>query len=90
MLIQHKAELGIKRVSKVTVVTNEPSPKKNRKLNKEMHIFFSFEDVPADSVTKPGEGGETAVRREMGQVESKLLSVRDGGRNVVREHIMMA
>jgi hypothetical protein len=90
MLIQHKAELGIKRVSKVTVVTNEPSPKKNRKLNKEMHIFFSFEDVPADSVTKPGEEKRTVVRREMGRVESKLLSVRDEGRNMVREHIIMA
>ena len=85
----HKAELGIKRISKVTVVTNEKSPSRNRRLMFDMHIFFAVEDVPPDDVTKPG-GDDSAVKRETGRIDSKLVSVRDNGTNLIRLHTMMA
>ncbi|KAI4940565.1 hypothetical protein J4E86_010765 [Alternaria arbusti] len=88
-LATHKAELGIKRISKVTVVTNQPSPSKKRRLPFDMHIFFAVEDVPQDEVTKPG-GDDAAVKRETGRIDSKLISVRDNGTNLVRLHSMMA
>ncbi|KAI4912818.1 hypothetical protein J4E90_006224 [Alternaria incomplexa] len=88
-LATHKAELGIKRISKVTVVTNEKSPSRNRRLMFDMHIYFAVEDVPPDDVTKPG-GDDSAVKRETGRIDSKLISVRDNGTNLVRLHSMMA
>jgi len=54
-----------------------------------MHIFFAVEDVPQDEVTKPG-GDDAAVKRETGRIDSKLISVRDNGTNLVRLHSMMA
>jgi hypothetical protein len=72
----------------VTVVTNEKSPFKNRKLHYDLHIFFSIEDVPPDDVTRPG--GQAAAKREMGRVDTRIASVENQGRNMVRVHTMMA
>ena len=88
MLAAHKAELGIKRITKANVVTNEKSPFKGRHNNFDMHILFSIEDVPSDEVTKPGE--QATAKREVGRVDTKILSVRNRGKNVVRLHTMMA
>jgi len=54
-----------------------------------MHMFFTIADVPPDDVTKPGED-EAVAKRETGRIDSKLISVRDNGTNLVRLHNMMA
>ncbi|KAI4638163.1 hypothetical protein J4E93_010319 [Alternaria ventricosa] len=88
-LATHKADLGIKRISKVTVVTNVKSPSSNRRLDYNMHLFFAIEDVPQDAITEPSEEGAVA-KRETGRIDSKLISVRNNGTNLVRMHSMMA
>lgn len=59
VLIAHKAELGIKYISGVAVVTNEPEAKPvwGEKPRRDLQLFFVIQDVPADKVTpdKPEE-----------------------------------
>lgn len=53
MLIQHKLELGIKYISRVTVVANE-SKFGGDSVGppiRDMHMFFEIEDVPVDEIT---------------------------------------
>jgi hypothetical protein len=60
LLIGHKAELGVKHIRSVFVVTNEPpkKPKFGERPRNDLHMFFQIVDVPADEITpeKP-EGG---------------------------------
>jgi hypothetical protein len=59
LLIGHKAELGIKHISRVVVVTNEvpKKPKFGERPRNDLHMFFEIVDVPADKITpdKPEE-----------------------------------
>jgi hypothetical protein len=85
MLISHKAELGIKQITKVTVVTNEPKskPKFGERPVRDLHLFFTIEDVATGDVTEPdvqrGASSDSHVR-------SRILRTRENGRHVVREH----
>lgn len=53
LLVGHKAELGIKWISRVEVFTNDKRPNGIVPKFKEMHIFFHVEDVPGDKVVDP-------------------------------------
>ncbi|KAH9865863.1 hypothetical protein J1614_009450 [Plenodomus biglobosus] len=84
MLISHKAGLGIKHITKVTVVTKEyvHSPLT-------MHLFFTIEDVPADKVTSVGGEKSQQKKKEVSsdeEEESQVLYMKSRGR--VREHIV--
>jgi len=63
MITRHKAELGIKHISRVIVVTNDAprKPKFGERPKNDLNIFFQIEDVPADEVTddKP-QGADTS------------------------------
>ena len=53
MLVGHKAELGIKHIIKVTIVTNEAKRASlGGTIPLHMHMFFTIEDVPADKIAK--------------------------------------
>ncbi|KAB2101342.1 hypothetical protein AG0111_0g10424 [Alternaria gaisen] len=82
LLAAHKAELGIKRITKVTVIKNEKSPFKNRRLSDDLHVFFSIGDVSPAEVTRPDE--------PVGVMDSRIASVRKRGKNVIRVHTVMA
>jgi hypothetical protein len=79
MLIRHKRELGLKHITKVTVVLNDKGTRRNNGEN--LHIFYTIADVLQDAVTDPEQG--LAVR-----AESKVLGIRNGGKNVIRVHTM--
>jgi hypothetical protein len=53
LLIGHKAELGVKHISSVIVVTNEApkKPKFEEEPHNDLHMFFQIVDVPADEIT---------------------------------------
>lgn len=53
MIARHNAELGIKHISRVIVVTNDAPgrPKFGERPKNDLNIFFQIEDVPADDVT---------------------------------------
>ncbi|KAH6860763.1 hypothetical protein BKA58DRAFT_323113 [Alternaria rosae] len=89
LLVAHKAELGIKRIANVVVVTDTIKPYKSKRPNDSLHMFFTMEDVPPDDVTKPG-GDAAAVKRETARIGSMVISVRDNGKNMVRMHTMLA
>jgi hypothetical protein len=87
-LIGHKAELGTKHVTKVTVVANEPMGVGFGKQPRiEMHLFFTIEDVPTDKVTKDDPGEQKPGGGELG---STVLHIRNEGRDVVRVHTMQS
>jgi hypothetical protein len=89
MLISHKAELGIKQITKVSVVTNEPKskPRFGERPVRDLHLFFTIEDVPTSDVTEPGvQGGGSST----GHVRTRILRTRGDGRHVIREHKLMA
>ncbi|KAF1920655.1 hypothetical protein BDU57DRAFT_435627 [Ampelomyces quisqualis] len=95
MLIGHKAELGIKWIRKVEVFTNDARPDGIVPKYMEIHMFFHIEDVPAEELVDPEsekedkEGG--MVERGVGmRVHSRMVHVRNQGRNVLREHIFRA
>jgi hypothetical protein len=48
LLAGHKAELGLKHISKVYIITNDYPPGFSDSKRKEMHIFYTIEDVPTD------------------------------------------
>lgn len=93
MLIAHKAELGIKRISKVTVVTNDANQKVGfgERYRRDPHIFFSIEDVPMDEIKGQGESDAQSLKRgsalndEMG-VQSRVVYVKNN--TMVREHVI--
>jgi hypothetical protein len=88
VLVGHKAELGIKHVTKVTIVTNEPVRSRfGERPQTDMHIFFTIEDVPADKVTKDDPGEQKPGGGELG---STVLHVRNEGRDVIRIHTMQS
>lgn len=66
----------------MTVVKNEKSPFKNRRLSDDLHIFFSIGDVPPAEVTKPDESVDVMY--------SRIASVRKRGKNVIRVHTVIA
>ena len=94
MLIGHKAELGIKHISRVTLVTNRVESKSNfiDHRMKHMHLFFEIEDVPSDRITgndvkeeKPA--GEEIVELDImarqepkGFIDSRILRILNEGR----------
>jgi len=84
MLVAHKAELGIKWITKVNVVKNNPSPRKNRRLQADMHIFFSIENVPQNDISDPDSPG--AVKRYV----EKVLGRRSDGSDFTRLHTLRA
>jgi hypothetical protein len=59
MLLGHKAELGIKHISKVNAVTSDPPGDGN-----DMHLFFLIEDVPADQVHEKKRGNHENKRED--------------------------
>jgi hypothetical protein len=76
----------------VTVLIDERKPFKGRPVSPVLNIFFSIEDVPPPEVTKPDEKPDEkpVKKRGAGQIDSKVISVRDGGRNMIWVHTMMA
>lgn len=82
MLLSHKAELGIKHITKVTICTGD-NP------FKEMHIFFTIADVKDDK-------GSRVERRDSQHQEKDVSSDEDSedqvlymkSTNRVREHIV--
>lgn len=88
MLAGHKAELGIKHITKVTVITNDARPGFPEPKHKELHIFFHIEDVTADQI-KDGESKDKhPVLKHDRDLEKKtgVLHVRKEGRNFLRVH----
>lgn len=80
--------MGIKHVTKVTVVANEPMGVGFGKQPRiEMHLFFTIEDVPTDKVTKDDPGEQKPGGGELG---STVLHIRNEGRDVVRVHDAVA
>ncbi|KAF2856423.1 hypothetical protein T440DRAFT_439477 [Plenodomus tracheiphilus IPT5] len=91
LLLSHKAELGIKHVTRVTAVTNERkrNPSSGEQSHSELHLFFTIEDVPAGEVVG---GGKAETKRdtlsdEDEDTESQVLYMKTKDR--VREHIVM-
>ncbi|KAI4661440.1 uncharacterized protein J4E79_005253 [Alternaria viburni] len=89
ILATHKAELGIKRITNVVVVTDTIKPYKSKRPNDTLHMFFIMEDVPPDVVTKPGEE-DAVAKRQTERIYSNIISVRNNGTDLVRVHTMMA
>ncbi|OAL50382.1 hypothetical protein IQ07DRAFT_509705 [Pyrenochaeta sp. DS3sAY3a] len=96
LLIQHKADLGLKHITEVIVVTRDP-----RHLNywekPELNLFFIIEDVPADKVTEdPPESEEQHGQDEEISEnvwldgEGTILYRKDGGKNILRVHTLTA
>ncbi|KAL6708410.1 hypothetical protein ACN47E_002673 [Coniothyrium glycines] len=89
MLVAHKAELGIKHITKITIVTD--TPKKARfgeKWIADMHIFFEIADMPADRIPKD-EPDEKLSPRVVGGLEgSRTLRIHSRGRHILRVHKM--
>lgn len=83
MLLAHKAELGIKHISRVTIVTNEGKerPRFRERPRKDLHIFFGIEDVPISQRSKkrnmPTEGMDLQCR-----------VVYANKRSMLREHVV--
>jgi hypothetical protein len=99
MLIRHKRELGLKHITKVTVVLNDKGTRKNN--GAKLHIFYTIADVPQDAVTDPeqkravtAESEVLGVRNEGNNMirhiaaESKVLGIRNQGKNLIRVHTM--
>jgi cold shock CspA family protein len=93
MLVGHKAELGIKHITKVTIVTQDPLPSRIEPKFKEMDVFFHIEDVPPDEVEdekpgeeKPGDNGQGRAMGLGGETMARSLHVRSEGGDVVRVH----
>lgn len=93
MLIGHKAELGIKWVRRVEVFTNDKRPDDIVPKYMEIHMFFHIEDVPVEEVIDPEKEKEEnkpggVVGNGVGaKVQSRMVNVRNGGRDFVREHV---
>lgn len=84
-LAQHKAQLGLKYVSKITVFTDDEKPLKPP------NMLFWVEDVPPPKETKPGEDPkDTGPGSISGTLKSRVLKRSRDGRNVIREHIFYA
>jgi hypothetical protein len=78
-LMQHKAELRRKHITKVTVVTNEMNAPFV------VHMFFHIEDMPSD-----GAGTMDAVDgalRKMVKKDERVVRVSRDGKNMLREHV---
>lgn len=82
MLIAHKAELGIKHISRITIVTNDSKakPKLGEKPVRDLHVFFNIEDLPVEKVTPDEE--------QKSEPDSRMLQVKKKGGNVMRVHTM--
>jgi hypothetical protein len=78
MLIRHKCELGLKHITKVTVVLSDKGIRRNN--GKNPHIFYTIADVPQDGVTNPHQGRVES--------RSKVLNISNKGKNVIRVHTM--
>ncbi|KAI8936195.1 hypothetical protein NX059_006626 [Plenodomus lindquistii] len=94
MLLSHKAELGIKQVVKVTVLTDEKKkrPGFGESPVSDMHVFFEIQDVPANDVTQPGAGEARLIKRYASPVsrndsDDQVLYMKTKSR--VREHVVM-
>lgn len=86
MLIRHKAELGIKHITKVTVVMRDyPKGGFGSKYKPDVHLFFHIEDVPNDQIPQDGELQER-LRRTPTLNMSNEVSVHVLGNNIVRLH----
>jgi hypothetical protein len=84
LLKGHKAELGIKHITKVTICTGDARPGFPPPKHTDLHVFFHIEDVPPDKGTghKGGKNEGTGVA-----LDSRTLHVRKEGKDFVREHV---
>jgi hypothetical protein len=66
MISRHKAELGVKHISKVIVVTNElpGRPSLGERPKEDLNIFFHIDDVPKDDITNDKPKDETPPPEE--------------------------
>ncbi|CAE7012111.1 hypothetical protein P3342_003555 [Pyrenophora teres f. teres] len=80
MLVAHKADLGVKWITKVNIVKNNPSPRKNRRIGADMHMFFTIEDVPQDDISDPDSPG--AVKRSV----ERVLGGKSDKKDIARVH----
>ncbi|KAH7388645.1 hypothetical protein BKA66DRAFT_511037 [Pyrenochaeta sp. MPI-SDFR-AT-0127] len=95
MLIQHKAELGIKHITKVTVITNDVPPETRFKVTPRpyLHIFFHIEDVPADKVTDDESGEKMELDLAIApklepDYETKIIRALDKAKDILRVHTL--
>jgi len=93
MLLAHKAELGIKRISRVTVVTSEAKERSRfgEKPRKDLHLFFGIEDVPPDKITGPKSIDTQRSRRgnlPTGEMRGQSRVVYVKKKDMLREHIV--
>jgi hypothetical protein len=84
MISRHKAELGVKHISKVIVVTNDlpGRPTKGERPKEDLNILFQIEDVPKDDITddkpkdeKPPPGQRRSLSYERGEQSGGGLRV---------------
>jgi hypothetical protein len=83
LIVGHKAELGVKRIHKIMLSTNDPMGSGKMPNHRDLHMFFHIEDVPQDSVAKRASEAELSGI----YVESRILHVRNEGRNLVSKHV---
>jgi hypothetical protein len=89
LLAQHKAELGVKHITKVTIVTNDAlaKPRFGEQPKNDLHIFFHIADVPADQIKNVKPEDENHGDDLSGFVNrASILNVRDSGKHILRVH----
>lgn len=89
LLAQHKAELGIKHITKVTIVTNDAlaKPRFGERPKNDLNIFFHIADVPADQI-KDAKSEDENHGYELSRLVNRasILHVRDSGKHILRVH----
>jgi hypothetical protein len=85
MLLQHKKELGRKRVAEVVVFRDEVKPKYD---SPAVQIVFKIKDVPSTEPGELGEKMEQGMRDVQGHGEVRVRSVvrREEGNKKLRVH----
>lgn len=84
-LAQHKAQLGLKHVSKITIFTNDADPPGSP------NMLFWVEDAPTPEETKPEEDPMDTGPGHMARIsKSQVLKRSRDGRNFAREHVFYA
>jgi len=90
MLVQHKAELGLKHIPSITIFRDKKNPKRPDDAP-EYQLLFRIEDVPQDEVMPDDteivdqEMTGSASRMRRGQMKDSLVEL-DLGKNVGRLH----
>ncbi len=100
LLIQRKAELGIKQITRITIFTSDPNDPNGGGPDGFMYIAYEFEVVPQDQITpdnpqrKRLEKSDLMERKvEISQLrssfnDSRLVYVQNDGRDILAVHTL--